>query len=67
MLGGLIGLLLIWGLTLLIGDSAGMEIFLSRSNVILGITISFLIGVVSGFVPAYGASQLDPVEAIRSN
>lgn len=67
MLGGLIGLLLIWGLTLIIGDSAGMEIFLSRSNVILGITISFLIGVVSGFVPAYGASQLDPVEAIRSN
>ncbi|MBK6834961.1 MAG: ABC transporter permease [Bacteroidetes bacterium] len=67
MLGGLIGLLLIWGLTLLIGDSAGMKIFLSRSNVILGITISFLIGVVSGFVPAYGASQLDPVEAIRSN
>lgn len=67
MLGGLIGLLLIWTLTLLIGDSAGMEIFLSRSNVILGITISFLIGVVSGFVPAYGASQLDPVEAIRSN
>jgi len=67
MLGGLIGLLLIWGLTLIIGDSAGMEIFLSRSNVILGVTISFLIGVVSGFVPAYGASQLDPVEAIRSN
>jgi putative ABC transport system permease protein len=66
-LGGLIGLLLIFLLTTFAGDSFGMEIFLSRSNVILGITISFLIGIVSGFVPAYGASQLDPVEAIRSN
>jgi len=26
-----------------------------------------LIGVISGFVPAYSASQLDPVEAIRTN
>ncbi len=67
MLGGLIGLLLIFMLTLLAGDSFGMDISLSRSNVILGATISFLIGVVSGFIPAYSASQLDPVEAIRSN
>lgn len=67
LIGGLMGLLLIWILTLLIGDSAGMDIFLSQSNVILGVTISFLIGIISGFVPAYSASQLDPVEAIRSN
>ena len=67
LLGGIIGIILIFILTSLAGDSFGMEIFLSKSNVILGITISFLIGIVSGFVPAYGASQLDPVEAIRSN
>lgn len=67
LIGGLIGLSIVYFLTYLAGDTFGMEIFLSRSNVILGITISFLIGIVSGFVPAYGASQLDPVEAIRSN
>jgi len=66
-IGGFIGLLIVYLLTLVAGDSAGMEIQLSRSNVILGFTISILIGVVSGFVPAYGASQLDPVEAIRSS
>jgi putative ABC transport system permease protein len=66
-IGGFIGLLIVYLLTLLAGDSVGMEIQLSRSNVILGFTISILIGVVSGFVPAYGASQLDPVEAIRSS
>lgn len=66
-IGGFIGLLIVYLLTLIAGDSVGMEIQLSRSNIILGFTISILIGVVSGFVPAYGASQLDPVEAIRSN
>jgi putative ABC transport system permease protein len=44
-----------------------MNINLTKSNIILGLTISALIGVVSGFVPAYNASQLDPVEAIRTN
>jgi putative ABC transport system permease protein len=44
-----------------------MEITLTRSNIILGLTISVLIGIISGFIPAYGASQLDPVEAIRTN
>ncbi|MGZ4059545.1 MAG: ABC transporter permease, partial [Bacteroidia bacterium] len=67
LIGGVIGLLIVFLITLVAGDSIGMEIVLSKSNVILGFTISILIGVVSGFVPAYGASQLDPVEAIRSN
>jgi putative ABC transport system permease protein len=67
LIGGLIGLLIIYLGTLLIGDSFGMEISLTKSNIILGVTISILIGVISGFVPAYSASQLDPVEAIRAN
>ncbi len=68
LLGGAIGLLIIFLATLAAGNAiSGMEISLSRSNVILGFTISFLIGIVSGFIPAYSASQLDPVEAIRSN
>ncbi|MCW3085929.1 MAG: transporter [Bacteroidetes bacterium] len=67
LIGGFIGLFIVYLLTLAAGDSMGMEISLSRSNIILGFTISILIGVVSGFVPAYGASQMDPVEAIRSS
>ncbi len=67
LIGGMIGLMVVFIITLLAGDSFGMEISLSRSNIILGFTISILIGVVSGFVPAYSASQLDPVEAIRAN
>jgi putative ABC transport system permease protein len=67
LIGGAIGLLIVFLITLIAGDAFGMEITLSRSNIILGLTISILIGIVSGFVPAYSASQLDPVEAIRSN
>jgi putative ABC transport system permease protein len=67
LIGGTIGLLTVFMITLIAGDGLGMEITLSRSNIILGLTISILIGIVSGFVPAYSASQLDPVEAIRSN
>lgn len=67
LLGGIIGLLLIYLLTFIADGAIDMEIMLTRSNVILGLTISVLIGIISGFIPAYGASQLDPVEAIRTN
>ena len=67
LLGGIIGLLLIYLLTLVADGVIDMDITLTRSNVILGLTISVLIGVISGFIPAYSASQLDPVEAIRTN
>ena len=65
--GGCFGLLLTWLIMVLGRGSIDMEITLTGTNVILGFTISILIGVISGFIPAYSASQLDPVEAIRSN
>jgi len=66
-IGGTLGLLLIYGGTFVVEAAMDMNINLTKSNIILGLTISALIGVVSGFVPAYNASQLDPVEAIRTN
>lgn len=66
-IGGALGLLLIYIGTYIVEDWMEMEVTLTRSNIILGLTISALIGVVSGFIPAYNGSQLDPVEAIRTN
>ncbi len=67
LLGGFFGLLLTGLITWLGKDLVDMDISLTANNIILGFTISVLIGVISGFIPAYSASQLDPVEAIRTN
>lgn len=67
LIGGIFGLLITYVMTLLGKNLVDMEITLSTTNIILGITISVLIGIISGFIPAYSASQLDPVEAIRTN
>ncbi len=66
-IGGFFGLFLTYLMTLLAKSIMDMEITLTGTNIILGFTISVLIGIISGFIPAYDASQLDPVEAIRSN
>jgi putative ABC transport system permease protein len=67
LLGGLIGLGVVFLGTLLIGAVTEFDIALTEGNIVLGLTVSAIIGVISGFMPAYSASQMDPVEAIRSN
>jgi putative ABC transport system permease protein len=64
--GGVLGLLVVFFGLLIVNNAFDLDIVLSSSNVILALTISLLIGLISGFVPSYTASQLDPVEAMRS-
>jgi putative ABC transport system permease protein len=66
LLGGLFGLCLIYLGTLVVNHLADLEIVLSNSNILLGLSISIVIGLVSGFIPSYSAAKLDPVEAMRS-
>lgn len=65
LIGGLIGLVLIYGGTLIVQSAFEINVFLSLSNIVLGLTISAVIGLISGIIPAWSASRLDPVEAIR--
>lgn len=65
-IGGAIGLLVVYLCTLLATFVFDFNLSLSMGNIILGLFVSAIIGVISGFVPAYSASQLDPVEAIRA-
>ena len=66
LIGGLIGLLMVYIGTLVATYGFDVKIVLDAGNIIRGITISVVIGVISGFWPAFSASRLDPVEAIRS-
>jgi putative ABC transport system permease protein len=67
LMGGLIGLFMVYLGTLAVKAAADLEVVLDINNIIFGIGTSVAIGMISGIVPAWFASRLDPVEAIRTN
>lgn len=67
-MGGIAGLLIVYILSFIVSNSLeGFELVLTSGNIILGVSVSAIIGLLSGIVPAYMASKLNPVEAMRSN
>jgi putative ABC transport system permease protein len=67
LIGGLAGLGLVYLGTALANSMLEMTFSLTSANIGLGLFVSAFIGIISGFIPAYSASKLDPVVAIRSN
>ncbi len=65
LMGGGIGLFLVF-LGAFAISSPAFEIAISFQNVMTGLIISAAIGIISGFIPAYSAAKLDPVEAINA-
>ena len=66
-IGGLIGLTLVFGLTLILSQALNFPVFISTSYMVLAIAICIIVGIVAGFIPALQAAKMDPVVAIRSN
>ena len=64
-LGGIFGLLLIFGITALLSTFLPFDIYLSFSNAITGVIASVGVGIIAGMIPAIQASKMDPVEAMR--
>jgi len=65
-IGGIVGLFLVWLLTLILSASMPFPIFISSSIIGLALSICIVLGVLSGIIPAAIAAKMDPVVAIRT-
>ncbi|ULQ57501.1 ABC transporter permease [Flavihumibacter rivuli] len=65
-MGGLIGLILVFILTQIISGMLGFPIYISVKILAFAIGICIFIGVLAGIIPASIAAKMDPVVAIRS-
>lgn len=71
-IGGVIGLIVVitlfkLGNYALIQSGNSLRFYITWGNLLLGVGISILIGIFAGFIPAYSASKMKPVDAIRGN
>ena len=64
LLGGLAGLLLVYPVTFI--PLGSLELILSLDNIVIGLGLAAVIGMISGLWPAWAAARMDPVTAIRT-
>ena len=65
-LGGAIGILMVFILTKILGSVFDFPIFISFGIMGLAVSICIAIGILAGIIPASIAAKMDPVVAIRS-
>jgi putative ABC transport system permease protein len=65
-IGGLVGLFLVWILTLALSTVLPFAITIAPGIILLAFSICIILGVVSGIIPATIAAKMNPVEAIRT-
>jgi putative ABC transport system permease protein len=66
LIGGVAGIVLGGILSQVVSRMAGWPLYVDISAIVMAVVVSGLIGILSGFYPAWRASRLDPVEALRS-
>ena len=65
-MGGILGLSIVFLLTLGASKAVSFPIFISPSILIMAVSICIVVGVLAGIIPASMAARMDPVVAIRS-
>jgi putative ABC transport system permease protein len=65
-IGGLIGLILVFLLTQILTKALNFPVFISVVNMIWTVFICLAVGIIAGIIPASQAASMDPVVAIRS-
>jgi putative ABC transport system permease protein len=66
LIGGIIGIIFGWLVSLAAGVLFNFTAVLTWDSILLACGVSCMIGVVFGFYPAYNASKLQPIQALRS-
>lgn len=64
--GGIIGVMTGYALAYLLSIVMGFPLLISARSAVIGVTVSFIVGLCSGLYPAWQASKLDPIEAMRN-
>jgi len=64
--GGIIGVILGWLVAYFLNSMGLMTTVVTADIVILAVSVSVGIGLFFGFYPAWNASRLNPIEALRS-
>jgi putative ABC transport system permease protein len=64
--GGIIGAIIGWGISMIINSMGTMATLVTPDIVILAVSVAVGIGLFFGFYPAWNASRLNPIEALRS-
>lgn len=65
-IGGAVGIFLVFLMGLGLTYGAEFPVSLSVKNIVFGVSISAIVGTIAGIIPAITASRLDPVVAIRT-
>jgi len=65
-IGGLVGLFLVWILALALSTVLPFAITIAPSIIFLALSICIILGVIAGIIPASIASKMNPVDAIRT-
>jgi len=65
-IGGMIGLIAVFVLTLVFSSVVGFHVFIPLNIIVLAVFICLFTGVSAGIIPAFVAARMDPVVAIRS-
>lgn len=64
--GAIVGILLVAIILLVAPIPPEYEVTLTFGNILAGVLIASIIGILSGMIPAHAAANLNPVDAINS-
>jgi putative ABC transport system permease protein len=66
LIGGAVGLLLVYLVVVVLRSVVDFEFILPLARIITGLSLSIVVGLIAGIIPAMKAAQLNPVDAMRS-